>query len=299
MKVYTYLFFISLLFIFGACAKPQSILHETGLSDTKQIYSLKEGKIVSKARLVDVLRAYPVIFVGDFHNNENLHQFIAELIATLGKEYTLHLANEWFTPMDNNTLELFMDKELTEAQFLENISWKKNIGYKYDSFKPIYQNLQKVDGKMYGINLSRAERKKISLIQLDKMNVKEKLFYKALDLNTSVHKQFISSFLHDCHAPLKNEDKQECLERMYRVQVAWDEKMGKESARLAKKIIKGRKDKLIVFVGAMHLEFGLGVNMRFSRNSTLPHVTVLPKSKKDIQIGVADFIYYIEDSSSL
>ena len=120
-----------------------------------------------------------------------------------------------------------------------------------------------------------------------------------MDLNTSVHKQFISSFLHDCHAPLKNEEKHECLERMYRVQVAWDEKMGKESAILAKTVIKEKKDKLIVFVGAMHLEFGLGVNMRFSRNSTLPHVSILPKSKKNIEIGSADFIYYIDDASSL
>ena len=298
MKVFTYLFLISLLFVLGACTKPKPIKHETGLSTANRMYSLKEGRIVSKVRLLDVLSAYPVIFIGDFHNNKAMHQFTAELIAALGKHYKLHLANEWFTPMDNDVLEHFITKKLTEDEFLKVVNWKKNIGYKYDSFKPIYQSLQDVDGKMYGINLSRAERKKISLIQIGKMDASEKLFYKKMDLNTSVHKQFISSFLHDCHAPLKNEEKQECLERMYRVQVAWDEKMGKESAILAQKVIQGKKDKLIVFVGAMHLEFGLGVNMRFSRNSTLPHVTVLPRFEKNIQIGLADFIYYIEDTSS-
>lgn len=299
MKVCVYLFLISLLFLLGGCATPKSIKHKTSLSLTKRIYSLKEGRIISKARLIEVLSAYPVIFIGDLHNNEKMHQFTAELIATLGKEYTLHLANEWFTPMDNETLAQFVNKKLNEKEFLNVINWKKNIGYQYKSFKPIYQNLKEVEGKMYGINLSRDERKKISLIKIDDMDAKEKLFYKNIDLNTSIHKQFISSFLSDCHAPLKNEEKQECLERMYRVQVAWDEKMGKESAILAKKVIQGKKDKLIVFVGAMHLEFGLGVNMRFARNSTLPYVTVLPGFEKNIELGKADFIYYIKDAPSL
>ena len=60
-----------------------------------------------------------------------------------------------------------------------------------------------------------------------------------------------------------------CKERMYRVQVAWDTYMATQSAQIAKRYLKTKKDKLIVFAGAMHMEHGLGIPLRFARLSNL------------------------------
>ncbi len=247
--------------------------------------------MISKNRLIEQLEAYPVIFIGDFHNDDGVHLFIADLIRNLGKEYKIHLANEWFTPAQKKELDLFVGGQIDDKEFIREIDWDSRVGYKYESFQAIYKSLKDVKGKMYGINLSQGERKKISLLQIDRMSKNEKNFYASLDLNVSIHQQMISPFLRHCHAPLKGESEPECLKRMYRVQVAWDEKMGQESARLANNLLQSPQDKLIVFIGAMHLRSSLGVNMRFARYSNKPFVTLLPHFEEKVDIGLADFVY--------
>ena len=80
---------------------------------------------------------------------------------------------------------------------------------------------------------------------------------------------------------------------MYRVQVAWDTKMAKESAKLAKRVLKTDKDKLIVFAGAFHLSNSIGITLRFARESNIPYTTLLPKRKTSNYLlhGEADFLY--------
>lgn len=283
--------FLCIIIFLNACSRPQLLTYQTGSKERGLIFSLKEGREISEERLLLQLEAYPVIFIGDFHLSDKVHDFTAKIIRRLGKKYTLHLANEWFTPADNTLLHEYTKNRISEEEFLKQIEWEKNIGFDFKSFKPIYQALKEANGEMYGINLSKEERKKISLEELDEMNVSEKTFYKGLDLNVTVHKQMLLPFLSYCHAPLKDESEAHCLERMYRVQVAWDEKMGQESALLARSLLKSPKDKLLVFVGALHLESGLGVNMRFARHSTKPFVTILPRTDSTVNLGAADFIY--------
>ncbi len=277
----------------NACTQPQVLSHQILHKDKDLVFSLKEAREISRERLLEYLEAYPVIFIGDFHQSDTLHVFTADIIRQLGQNYRLHLANEWFTPADNTLLKAFVTNNISEESFLEQIAWEKNIGFEYKSFKPIYQALKEAKGEMYGINLSKDERKKISLQERAQMNASEISFYEGLDLNVSVHQQMLAPFLSHCHALLEGESEAQCLKRMYRVQVAWDKKMGMESAHLARTILKSDKDKLIVFVGALHLESGLGANMRFARLSTKPFVTILPQNNPNIRVGSADFAYFI------
>lgn len=279
----------------NACSQPQVLDYQIPKKDKNLVFSLREAREISQERLLKQLEAYPVIFIGDFHQSDAMHAFVAGLIRGLGQEYRLHLANEWFTPADNTLLKAFVENSLSEENFLEQVAWEKNIGYDYKSFKPIYQALKEVKGEMYGINLSRSERKKISLQECAEMNASELNFYEGLDLNVSAHQQLLAPFLSHCHALLEGESEAQCLKRMYRVQVAWDMKMGMQSAHLARTVLKSSKDKLIVFIGAFHLESGLGANMRFARLSTKPFVTILPQESQTIRIGSADYVYFISD----
>jgi uncharacterized iron-regulated protein len=295
LSVHHFCAFVCIGLFLNACTQPRCLSHQIGQKDKEIVFSLREAREISKERLLEQLDAYPVIFIGDFHQNDTLHNFVAGLIRQLGKNYRLHLANEWFTPADNTLLKAFVDKNISEESFLEQIDWEKNIGFEYKSFKPIYQALKEVKGEMYGINLSKQERKKISLQLRAEMNASETSFYEGLDLNVSVHQQLLAPFLSHCHALLEGESEAQCLKRMYRVQVAWDKKMGMQSAHLAKTMLKSDKDKLVVFIGALHLESGLGANMRFARLSTKPFVTILPQNSPSIRLGSADFVYFVSD----
>ena len=62
--------------------------------------------------LVNQVEHYPVIFVGDHHNTEKTHKFFAEFINELGKKgYNLNLANEWFTPSQDELLNEYTDNK--------------------------------------------------------------------------------------------------------------------------------------------------------------------------------------------
>lgn len=283
----------------SGCAKQPEPLRHT-FNCNSDFYSLKSAQCVNFDRLLDDVEHYPVIFVGDHHDSAEVHRFAGSLIWRLHKKgYRVFVANEWFTPQDNALLEEYAASRFDDANFSKKIGWKKRTSYRLSSFLPIYHAAQKSRAGLFGINMSRSTRKKISDGNISDMSMEEANLYSSLDMNATAHKELLSRFFTHCHFRKNSETDEECLSRMYRVQVAWDTRMAAESAGLASRLLKSPKDKLIVFVGAFHLSYGLGVNMRFSRLSNLPFVTILPAEKplESIDVGESDFLFLYKRST--
>ncbi len=294
---FTFIFFISLFF--NACADRQPLFIHSIKADCSY-YSLLSAQCLDQREMIKRLRPYQVIFIGDHHTEDDLHKKIAELITALSQDgFTIYLANEWFYPSDYQTLEDFSNKTTDETMFLKGIQWEKRLkNYRYESFKPLYESIRENHGKLRGINLTTAERKIISDQNLSSMDEAARRFNTDLDLSVEPHQEFIMPYFSHCHAPKKHESLQECRQRMYRVQVAWDTKMALESSRLAKELKKN--EKLLVFAGSMHIENKLGVPLRFARFSTLPTLSILPESQhtKAVNNGYADFLLFYEEKES-
>ncbi len=288
--------FVSLLVLFAGCADKTVSSLSYKVQSSCTYYSLQRAECLNKAAFIDAVKPYRVIFVGDHHSSANAHKIVIELIDGLShRGYKIALANEWFTPKDDTLLKQYVSGELGE-DLSKALDWKKRAGYDFNLSKPIYDAIIANHGSLYGINMSREFEKKISENNLSAMSDKERMFYDHLDLNVSVHKEMLSPFFSHCHSLKNGESQQQCSERMYRVQVAWDTMMGEESAKLLQTL--KADEKLIVFVGAMHLESGIGANMRFARKTDIPSITILPwpKSTKekniiDVGLGSSDLIY--------
>lgn len=266
----------SVLFFFVACSKPSSInqVFTHDLDKKEGIYSVKQARSIDMKELVKDLEYYPVIFVGDYHDTKKTHKFFENLLKELDKEgYKIHLANEWFSPKHNELLEEFISGQINGSELKKRRKWDEFTKFKWEYVEPLYEAVKKNNGKLYGMNIPKEERKKIRLKQFDKMSKSEKEFYDSLDLDVSAHRQLVMPFLEHCNKmPQKSEEP--CEERMYRVQVAWDSYMAENVADIAKDNIKTKKDKLVVFAGAMHIEQNLGIPLRFSRLSNLPFTTI-------------------------
>ncbi|GGD45646.1 hypothetical protein GCM10012288_19970 [Malaciobacter pacificus] len=288
------------IFLFSACSQKKSTLSFTHDLEKKEgIYSLKQAKYISIEELVKEIEHYPIIFVGDHHNTKKTHDFFESLLIELDKKnYKLHLANEWFSPSHDKLLENYTNDVFDSQELKNRRKWEKFTSFKWEYVEPLYEIVKKNNGKLYGINLSKEDRKKISLKSFDKMNNEEKIFYDSLDLNVSVHRNFVMPYLSHCSKiPQKTDEK--CEERMYRVQVSWDTYMAQNVAKISKFSLKSPKDKLIVFAGAMHIEHDLGIPLRFSRFSNLPFFTISNEKilkEKDIKVKAskADVIYIYE-----
>jgi len=278
--------------------KPTPITFKIPTSCT--YYSLQSAECLDEAEFIERIAPYKVIFVGDHHHSLNAHKVVIALINGLSTDgYKVALANEWFSPQDNALLEQYVQGKL-DSNTSKALGWKKRVGYDFNLTEPIFNAIIKQEGTLYGINMDKTFRKKISDYNLSAMSNEEKAFVQGLDLNVSAHQQLLAPFFSHCHKTRKGEDAQQCMERMYRVQVAWDTKMGEESVKLAKKLKDD--ERLIVFVGAMHLESKLGVNLRFARESNLPTLTVLPFPKDsyhekqiDVDLGSSDMVYLYEE----
>jgi uncharacterized iron-regulated protein len=285
--------YILLLFlmIYGCSNPPGPLLHRPACE--VGAYSIKGAECLDEEVLVDKLEPYPVIFIGDHHDNNTSLDFTRSLIMRMQQRaYRIHLANEWFVPEDQPLLDRYLAQG-DDGNFTQAIAWEEKAGYDFERYRPIYEAVREGGGSLHGINLAKTFRQKLSDQDLVGMDEVERAFFDALDLNTSVHKQLLSPFFEHCHSPKEGESELACSQRMYRVQVAWDTMMAQESARLATEVLKTPKDRLLVFVGAMHLYDGLGVNMRFARRSDLPFVTLLPaiSMQEGYEHAQADYLF--------
>ncbi|WP_419771033.1 MAG: ChaN family lipoprotein [Candidatus Marinarcus sp.] len=292
--------FITTIFLFTGCTNQNLSTPLThNLEKKEAIYSIKQAKNISMQALVNQVEHYPVIFVGDHHNTQKTHTFFAQFLNELEKKgYNLYLANEWFTPAQDELLKEYTDNKFDTATFKKKVKWDKFTKYKWEHVAPLYEAIKQSGGRLYGMNISKKNREKISLKQFDKMNNEEKAFYDSLDLGVTAHKQLISPYLEHCNK-MPSTSKESCEERMYRVQVTWDTYMAQNAAKIAKKVIKTPKDKLLVFAGALHIEQNLGIPLRFSRLSNLPFITISnEKIEKDKELKIdtkkADVIYIYE-----
>ncbi len=289
-----FLLTLILLFISG-CATQTSTPLSHKVDSRCTYYALDAGMCIDEAQFLDRVSPYKVIFVGDHHDSLHAHKVMLTLIEGLSERgYKISLANEWFTPEENSLLEDFSEGKL-DTNASKALGWKKRVGYDYNLMQVIYDAVIKEHGKLYGINMDKKFKTLISDQNLTGMSVDQSAFYKRLDLNVTAHQQLLKPYFEHCHSHKKAENTKMCSERMYRVQVAWDSMMGEESAKLAKRL--GKDEKLIVFIGAMHLEGKLGVNLRFTRESNIPSITILPyqkdeKSVIDIDHGSSDLIYF-------
>ena len=285
-----------LLLLLTGCTEPNLPLKHR-LPSSCTIYDMKQARCIDDRELVKRLAPYRVVFVGDHHAQTDLHQKLAKFITDLdGSGRHVSLANEWFIPEDNTLLEQYA-KGSFKGDFPQAVEWKKKGGYAFDSYNLMYNAIRKAHGGLYGINLSRESRKRISDANRSVMPREEKNFYDSLDLNVTAHRQMLTPFFTHCHSLRKGEDAASCSERMYRVQVAWDSYMAKESVNLLNRV-HHHNDLLMVFAGAMHFSYGSGINVRFARLSHEPFVTIkpVPIGTDTAEVGEADFLLFYAPS---
>lgn len=285
---------LSTLILFCSCAKKTQNLVFKIAEKKEQFYSNKKAKSINMSELIDEISQYQVIFVGDHHNSILTHKFFNSVLENMAKKgYTLHLANEWFSASQNKLLRKYTNGELTSKELKEKIQWGKNTSYKWEIVKPLYETIKTAKGRLYGINILKEKRKRISQKDIKNMSPSEKDFYKALDLNVFAHKTMVKPFFNHC---LSKNQTETCEERMYRVQVAWDTYMAIQSDILARKVLKSKKDKLFIFAGSIHIEQDLGIPLRFARlnNTTFTSISNYKISKEEeilIPINKTDILY--------
>ena len=139
-------------------------------SPYRDLESLKRGEIlhvstgisVSKAQLLDIIKAYKIIDVGETHDNIYDHEVELEIIKGLdgllpGK---LSLGMEMFDHTSQPALDEWMKGDLTEEDLkrIFSLTWSERD---FPYYKKILEYARKEGIPIIGLNASDEERKEL------------------------------------------------------------------------------------------------------------------------------------------
>ncbi|MEW5950281.1 MAG: ChaN family lipoprotein [Elusimicrobiota bacterium] len=120
-------------------------------------YSVKEKKFLSFEEVSASISAADAVYVGETHDKESCHKAQLEALKVLDKAKNEKVAVGF--EMLNSSLQPILDEfasgAIDEAAFLEKVNWKKEWGFDYNLYKPIFDYIRLKKLKALALNIPR------------------------------------------------------------------------------------------------------------------------------------------------
>lgn len=102
------------------------------------------------------LKKAEIVLVGDFHAQKQSARGFLRIVRKM--KVAVVLAVECLCEKDQPAIDLFLKGELSEKDFLSRVSWKKNWGFPWENYRPLFKWAQIHKTPVYGINDSPNKR---------------------------------------------------------------------------------------------------------------------------------------------
>jgi len=209
-----------------------------------------------------------VVAVGESHDDAGHHLIQAEVLAALAaRNPRVAVAFEMVGFEDQAVLDSFMSGALSEAGFA--VWWKKNWGYDFALYKPIFDAAKAAGVPAYGLNAPIALVKAVSRGGLSSLSPADRarLPFRIEQSADARYRAYVEESVSG-HGPLTPDQLKNRLEAM----AVWNETMGEKAAAIA---AEGRT--VLVVAGAGHVIFKAGVLESASRRGAGPVKSLLPQ----------------------
>ena len=207
-----------------------------------------------------------VVAVGESHDDAAHHRLQAEVLTALAPRTPLAVAFEMVGFEDQATLDAFMSGATSEADFAA--WWKKNWGYDFAIYKPIFDAAKAAGVPAYGLNAPRVLVKAVSKGGLASLSPSDRARLPA-SIRASDDARYRKYVLDAVsgHGPLTPDQLKNRLEAMD----VWNETMGEKVAAIA---AAGRV--VLVIAGQGHVLYKAGVPESAARRGAGPLKVLLP-----------------------
>jgi uncharacterized iron-regulated protein len=151
---------------------------------------------VDKRHLFSRLKSAEIILVGDFHAQKQSTRGFLRVIRKIKTPFVIAL--ECLNIQDQPAIDLFLSGQISEKDFLTKVAWKKNWGFPWENYKPLFKWAHHNKVKIYGINAgikakNLRNRDQTSAEALKKIHTAHK--------NTKVFVQYGDLHLASAHLP--------------------------------------------------------------------------------------------------
>ncbi|MDP6180717.1 MAG: ChaN family lipoprotein, partial [Desulfatiglandales bacterium] len=232
----------------GKVSKPSraTIPGVSGHFKVGQILDLKTGKVLSFDQLIDQIASKEIIFIGEVHDNPEHHLIQAQIIqALMGRFSLVTIAMEFFQKSQQPSLDRYLQRELTESEFLKEVDWKGRWGFDYHFYRPLVLSARQHGSRILAINAPNDIVKKVAREGLKGLDENErKKLPKEIDLSNKAHRAYLREIYEKhSHNDLKK------FETFYEAQCVWEDTMAHNLAEH----LSQNKRKLVVFTGIGHI----------------------------------------------
>lgn len=205
-------------------------------------------KEVSFESLINELLNYQVVYLGEIHENKEIHKLQLRIIEELYKrDKNLVIAMESFQQPFQEALDLYITGEISEEEMLQRTQYKKRWGFDPELYSPIWRFAAKHGIKIIALNIPNELRKEIR--EKGIKNVKSPLLPQKIIYPPEEYEKFLKKSL--------GEHKKEIDWRAFlEVQTAWDNGM---AYKILKTLLVYPEHRIVVIVGKGHLYRGYGI----------------------------------------
>lgn len=248
---------------------------------------MRTGKASNPDEIAAAADGIRFVFVGESHNNPLHHQAQADVVAALVKRGR-HVAVgfEMFTRDNQANLDPFSMGYWTDEEFIENANWKKQWGFKYEIYKPIFDVVRQNKLPMAALNVPRDWVRQVSRQGPASLTDEQKKWVPApLNLGNKEHRAVFDALIGG--HPGSGAD------GMYAGQVTWDTGMANNALDYMA-TMKSPKSVMVVVAGAGHTMYGQGINWRIRQRTgekVLDVTCVDTEKPRTVSLGLGDFVY--------
>jgi uncharacterized iron-regulated protein len=214
----------------------------------------RSGRQIEEAAFWARLQRARAICVGEDHPNPHHHWMQLRIVQELGKRKTAKLALglEMIQRPFQGPLDDYGAKRIDAAALRSRVGWEERWGYDWDFYAPTIDTAIDHGADLLALNAARELAKKISKQGLESLTPDEKALVPELKLDDAKHRAWFDALMADmggadahaerrppddvvpsphkppAHAKAPTTPK---AERIYTVQVLWDETMADLSAK--------------------------------------------------------------------
>jgi uncharacterized iron-regulated protein len=236
---------------------------------------------------INGLMAARIIAVGEKHDEASHHLVQAKVLAAVAeRDADLVVGLEMVSQDQQQSLDDFRSGKMSEQDF--STWWKKNWGFDYAIYKPIFDAARAKKIKIFGLNAPIALVKAVAKKGLSGLSPTERAALPASIQESSDvrYRDFVKDSLSGHNLP------PEAMARMIEAQAVWNETMGAKAAELSV------TSRVLVVAGQGHMLWRAGIPESAARRGAGPAAVVLPYPLDGESLPIPDQLKRLRDPAS-
>jgi uncharacterized iron-regulated protein len=238
-------------------------------------------------KLAAELATKRVVFVGEIHNRYDHHLNQLDIVRLLhDRDPNLAIGVEYFPQTVQQQVDDYIAGRTSEQEFLRAAGYFKNWGYDYRLYAPIFRYAREQRIPVRALNVPNELPSAVAKVGVAGLSESQRKFLpREREPADDAYRALLRGAF-QAHGPSKPGD----FEHFVEAQLIWDEGMAESAAAY----LEGNPSRrMVILVGAGHVEFGSGIPKRLERRTHATYAIVL-SSGEALEPHMADYLLLSE-----